>query len=67
MALTYYEVSHFERPDSSYPEYDRYFGAEENEDFEPCDDDELEEIVNSYCRMGPPDDEYMDQVRERWL
>ena len=28
--LNWYEISHFERPDSSYPDYDRYFGHEED-------------------------------------
>ena len=45
--LSNYEIRHFERPDSSYPEYDRYFGYDDDE-FEYCGDDKIDDIVNRY-------------------
>lgn len=64
--LSNYEVRHFERPDSSFPEYERYFGAEEDEIFEPVDDYEMDKIVDYYAKMGPADDDYMEEVMQKW-
>lgn len=97
MAITFYDIQNFERPDTSYPEYDHYFydpddlwEAEDEDDmyygyddfdeeFELVDEEDIDAIVDEYCgskadavvdtywKMGQPDDEYMQKVRERWL
>ena len=53
--------SHFERPDESYPDYNKVFG----DDLDLIDYD-LDDVVDEYCRMGPPDEDYMREVRARW-
>lgn len=39
--MTYYQVTHFERPDDSYPDYDRYFAEEEDLWEDDQDEDDL--------------------------
>lgn len=53
--------SHFERPDESYPDYNKVFG----DDLDLIDYD-IDDVVDEYYRMGPPDEDYMREVRARW-
>lgn len=39
--MTYYQITHFERPDDSYPDYDRYFAEEEDLWEDDQDEDDL--------------------------
>lgn len=77
MGLSNYDIRHFERPDDSYPDYDRYFGyGEFDEEFEPEEDiddivdeylgEHADEIVDEYWKMGPADESYMEEVRRQW-
>lgn len=50
MGASWYQISHFERPDSSYPDYDRYFGDDEDELWTEDDLEDLDE--------ADPDDMY---------
>lgn len=66
--------SHVERPDTSYPDRptylddpdDMYFGHDGFDDYVKYDDDYLNDVVDAYTKMGPPDEAYMDEVKEQW-
>ena len=56
-----YWYSYFERPDESYPDYNKVFG----DDLDLIVYD-IDDVVDEYLRMGPPDEDYMREVRARW-
>lgn len=64
---------------STYDEYDLYFGYDDfDEEFRVYEDlkamnavDEYtgaaaDEVVDEYFRMGPPDADYMNEVKRQW-
>lgn len=67
--------SHVERPDTSYPDRptyiddqdDMYFGYDDFEDeYETVSEKEMDDIVEKYYKMGPPDEDYMNEVKAQW-
>lgn len=47
-------------------EYDKYFDAEETTDFVPASDEEMENIVNTYLKMGVADMAELAVYKSMW-
>lgn len=66
--------SHYGVPDSYFDDYYKVFGKPEDreyylafgDDTDELDDINVDAIADEYAKMGPPDEDYMQEVRRRW-
>ena len=62
--------AHIERPDSDFSDYEKYFADPDRmgfgDDPDEYEDVDIDEIVEEYCKMGPADPDYMEEVKRQW-
>ena len=64
--------SHYGVPDEYFNDYYKIFDPDDayhrafGEDPDELEDIDVDAIADEYVKMGPPDEDYMEEVKRRW-